>query len=888
MGNKCYKFSIIIPIYKVEDYLEETILSVINQSIGFEENIQMILVNDGSPDNSHLICEKYRLLYPNNIIYIEQKNAGVSVARNNGMTFIKGEYVNFLDSDDKWPLDAFEKVYDFFEENKHCIDVVACILEYFEAKQGFSHPLNFKFTSDKIIDIESNANLIQMHMASCFIKKEALTTYFNKNLKYGEDSLFINEIILNKKKYGIMKSVSYMYRKRTSETSAIDTCQLNPEFYEKTLTNFHDNLIDLSIKKFGKVIPYVQYLLMYDLQWRIKRKIPENILNEDDIFIYQEHICNILKNIEDNVIVSQRNIWSEHKIFALSLKYNKDITRELEQNKHEFNFNRQKLFSVKNKSLIKISTIKTNNNVLHLEGIINTPIKNDIYQVYLLDQNNNKYILEDIQDYVKQEKVTVYGHYYYNKYFKIDIPLQEKQILKLKFYFQYKNNNAVLVNIGFLDICNLNTTSKMGYLKLKNNIVEYRDCKLIIRNNSKKLHIKKEVSFSKNLWKLGQRKLVLYRLIRLFLYYLLKKEIWLVSDRPNKAGDNGEAFFKYLQSIKNNNIKSYFVLDKTSEDYKKMKKIGKVVDSNSIKYKLLFLLSSKIISSQASDYVINPFKQNKKYMKDLYNFNFIFLQHGITKDDLSSWLNKLSKPIDIFVTAGIPEYNSLLNGNYYYGEDVVKLTGFPRHDTLFSEINTKKQIAIIPTWRKSIDGCVDIKNDTSIYNKNFKDSTFFKFYNNLINNEKLLKIMKQYGYTGIFCLHPLFQQQYVDFDENDIIEVNHNYLDYQKIFKESSLLITDYSSVFFDFAYLNKPIIYSQFDKEEFFNSHSYDKGYFDYEIDGFGEINYDLDSTIESIIKQIQNNCILEKKYKENIDKFYPQKRGSNSENVYNAILRL
>ena len=111
-----YKFSVVIPIYNVEDYVEETILSVINQTIGFEENIQMILVNDGSPDNSEDICFRYKDKYPDNIIYVKQENRGVSAARNNGMNYIEGKYVNFLDSDDKWDLDAFEKVYDFFEK----------------------------------------------------------------------------------------------------------------------------------------------------------------------------------------------------------------------------------------------------------------------------------------------------------------------------------------------------------------------------------------------------------------------------------------------------------------------------------------------------------------------------------------------------------------------------------------------------------------------------------------------------------------------------------------------------------------------------------------------------------------------------------------------------
>ena len=101
MKKKEYKISVIIPVYNVEKYLEETIESVVNQTIGFD-NIQMILVNDGSPDNSEEICLKYKEKYPDNVVYVKQENAGVSSARNNGLKHATGKYVNFFDSDDIW------------------------------------------------------------------------------------------------------------------------------------------------------------------------------------------------------------------------------------------------------------------------------------------------------------------------------------------------------------------------------------------------------------------------------------------------------------------------------------------------------------------------------------------------------------------------------------------------------------------------------------------------------------------------------------------------------------------------------------------------------------------------------------------------------------------
>lgn len=85
-----YKFSVVMAIYNSQDYLGNSIGSVINQSIGFEENIQLILVNDGSIDDSEEICLSYQEKYPNNILVLSQENAGQASARNNGLQYIEG------------------------------------------------------------------------------------------------------------------------------------------------------------------------------------------------------------------------------------------------------------------------------------------------------------------------------------------------------------------------------------------------------------------------------------------------------------------------------------------------------------------------------------------------------------------------------------------------------------------------------------------------------------------------------------------------------------------------------------------------------------------------------------------------------------------------------
>ena len=102
------KVSVIVPIYNVEKYLSRCIESLVNQTL---QDIQIILVNDGSTDNSGKIAKEYAKKYPEKIIYLEKENGGLSDARNYGIPHATGEYIAFLDSDDYIEKNAYEEMY---------------------------------------------------------------------------------------------------------------------------------------------------------------------------------------------------------------------------------------------------------------------------------------------------------------------------------------------------------------------------------------------------------------------------------------------------------------------------------------------------------------------------------------------------------------------------------------------------------------------------------------------------------------------------------------------------------------------------------------------------------------------------------------------------------
>ena len=309
-----------------------------------------------------------------------------------------------------------------------------------------------------------------------------------------------------------------------------------------------------------------------------------------------------------------------------------------------------------------------------------------------------------------------------------------------------------------------------------------------------------------------------------------KKEIWLFSDRLDKAGDNGEALFEYAVSHAPKNVKCVFLLSKKSTDYKRMKKIGRVQSPTSPFYKIYYTLAKKHISSQLDG---TRLMSVRKYLKDiLAGQKTVFLQHGVTKDDVSSYYNRFDFGIDLFVTATRDEYQSILDiPSYGCDEQVVKLTGFPRYDKL--KRKDEKIIFFVPTWRLSLLSDTETKELAA----GFENSEYFKFYKELLTNQQIIEKAKETGYRLCFYPHAMMDKALPLFPPLDPVFLPKEGVSYTDLFCRASLLVTDYSSVQFDFAYLRKPVVYCQFDKEEFFSSHTYKEGYFSYERDGFGEV---------------------------------------------------
>ena len=365
----------------------------------------------------------------------------------------------------------------------------------------------------------------------------------------------------------------------------------------------------------------------------------------------------------------------------------------------------------------------------------------------------------------------------------------------------------------------------------------------------------------------------------------VKSNAWILMDRDNQADDNAEHLYRYI-SENHPEQDIYFALKKNSSDWKRLEQDGfNLLEFGSSVFESKLKDCAKIISSHVDGYITHYFKDNSLLDKD-----YVFLQHGITKDDLSGWLN--TKKIACFVTATNPEYHSIVDNTtaYKFGKKEVKLTGFPRYDRLLINNNTEsKQILIMPTWRSSIVGTY-ISGTERTRNPDFMKTNYARHWHGFMNHA-ILKELNDQGYQIVFAPHPSIQEYMDEFTVPDFIKIySYSEGNIQSVFQNSSILITDYSSVAFDVAYLNKAILYYQFDYDEVFSSgnHTYQKGYFDYNRDGFGAVAYNETELLAALKDLVDNQAKVPDLYQTRIDKTFQFRDSNNCERVYQAILDL
>lgn len=364
-------------------------------------------------------------------------------------------------------------------------------------------------------------------------------------------------------------------------------------------------------------------------------------------------------------------------------------------------------------------------------------------------------------------------------------------------------------------------------------------------------------------------------------FRFIRPNIWLICERKNEARDNGYCFFKYLAENGKPGIFPVYAINRRCVDYQKVKEY-RCIQFGSLTHWIYYFSAKRNISTQKNG---NPNAALCYFLEVVMKFNnhTVFLQHGITKDD-AKWLYYEQTNFDLFVCAAKPEYE-YIKERFGYPEGNLALVGFCRYDMLMKQHAQKRQIPVMPTHRQWLS---DVSEETLAYeqSKDFRDSEYFQSYYSMLNSGRLLSFLEENDLSLVFYLHSNLQRHSNLFQSpsSRIVIASDSKYDVQQLLQESSLLVTDYSSVYFDFAYMRKPVIYYQFDLEKYRRG-QYAEGYFSYEKDGFGPIAYHEDELIDNIVKLGNNQFQMTDTYAKRVTDFFSFSDAGNCERTFRAI---
>lgn len=824
-----------------EQYIAESFDSLENQILDENESLQIIDYYEQFKD--------YTFLNPNICLTSSFK--------------IEGKYVCYLRMGNSYTPNYFSHVF-----HQICDNEIVTISRFY-GPEGQKNMQNIFYEKDRKIRIFGNPEV-----SIDFFDSAWIPLYYMKSsiIEQRIDEVDFKRLLF----YAILQNKEYRILGKCVDEAVIGCKKIEkwtlPKYRE--LSEFYLRIINFSYAQNGKVEFIIQYMLLklYKIFLHNRNVLENSIVGNGDSFEkYSELAQYILSHISNKVIDEDKDLTLEEKIFlyrVVDKSFKGDIDAE----------GKFCITNSQGKSIIYIPLVEylfatIEANTLLLEGTVYFPfklkknisiyfkgkekkyfslIKKNRQPIELFDKViNERVFFESTIDITDDEIVSCYiliddqeiecSRYKYGRFFPVTTNVPEQ--------YYYNDGWALMAQHGKIEIFRVT-----------------------------KAHVQEmEFNFQKNM---SIDNLIIRKYAKCNEY---KTKIWLIWDREDAAGDNGECLFRYMIQHCKEYERIYFVIQKESPDYLRLKKIyhNNVIELGSLIHKKLFSRADVLVGSQ-TDLSMWPLSQ-ENFRDIVSQIPFVFLQHGITKNDMSNNYSKYWQNIRLFVTAGMDEYKETLKiDNYGFDNSMVQLLGFPRFDYLRTRKKSEKWIVILPTWRGY---CIKKNSGQYLLKEDFKNSEYFIFYNTLLCSSKFEGLCKKFGYKVLFMQHTIMKLTDTLFDHDGDFEVANEEWTYNRVLSEASLLITDYSSVSFDFAYLKKPVLYCQFDKEKFYKTHTYKEGYFEYVRDGFGPVTYDISSTLQNIEKILKNQCKMSSVYLNRVEKFFAYMDKNNCERVANAI---
>ena len=878
---RSFAVSIVSPVYNVAPYLRDFLRSVEKQDLGFRKNIQLVLVDDGSTDGSGAICDAFARRHPDNVVVLHQANAGQAVARKAGLALATGRIVNFCDPDDILSRNACRLALAALDARPD-VDVVALPIFFFGGLEG-PHPLNQKFDDGpRVADLATEYGVGAINLPAMFVRRTALSDFgADTALVTAEDAKELFRILIANPKLALVPEACYRYRKRPGSTLA--SGKFKTAAYLPVLEHFMEWTMSESRRRYGRLLPFVQYTLLYDLSGRF-RNPPKDVLSTNELDKYHNRLLAVLDQFDDDAILRHEHLSASEKVFLLSRRRGAAPSLRIgpENNRPSFAFPDGACVSDPPAActVFKIDPEPTG---WCIHALLEMPDVGEATKAELVAR------CEDLETGfattgTRPAPMLAGRTVGIIRCVSALVPYPKRKTARIDFCVRWPGFTPAPVPVDYADFAPLTHLVPGSFFRHGRRILRPTETGFRVDPATPFSRLAAEFRFDLSLlrrpiW--GERIAVCFR----WAYFLLRpfapRRVWLVTDRINRADDNGLALFEYLMAHRKElRIRPKFVLNPGSPDWKTVRAIGPVIPYTPIFYRLASLLSEWTLSSQFEDFIRKPFLDRQYPYNDIFHgHQFAFLQHGVTQNDMSEHLCRFRKDFSVLTTVSPVERNGILACDRYdYTEKEVVLTGFPRFDKL--EDKAERIVTFMPTWRSRLFGPVDLETGLRPLLPGFENDVWYRSLVAVLGSADFVDEAERLGYQIRFLPHPAFTSHTARFRFDPRVEILGSRTAYRDVFSTSALCVTDYSSAVFDFAYLEKPVVYCQTDAIH------YGHGYFNYERDGFGPVVKDSKSLAKVLVEAMRTGCPLEEPYRSRVRAFFPFRDKNNCKRVADAVL--
>lgn len=877
--------SLVVSMYGVEAYLPAFLESLTIQGESLTR-VEVIFVDDGSPDRSGSIAQKW--LDQNCVSgkLVCKPNGGLSTARNLGIAEASGVWISFPDPDDILDENYLAVILTAIDAVSDAEIAVAGNILYLDDATGLvrdAHPLRHVFSKGtRVIELTKEPQAVKLQAATTFFRRRHIVENgleFDHRIRPNfEDGAFMCRYqgAAAHPALVAVPQARYYYRQRADESSLVASSWTKTEKYiDLPLYGWLETLRSLA-EQHGTVPEWAQNAVLYDMQWYFRYDgqihTPTRGISAETSGRFMRIVRDVLGYIDAETILSY------------------SVTG--------FGWQPRLALIVMRGEQLPLSPV-------HVWRVDRFKPIVQVKYYFSGERPSEEFLTGGVPirpSFAKDRAVTYFGE-----------TVMYERILWLPTYDNLRiklNGERVEVrysaptNPSFeITRDNLQRRYPWGSRLWPGFEQSIRELAPVGHNGARRSLLSRASIRVKSEWRIraaqierivnGRSKLITRPRAKLTLLFSASGGIqkrfsaaWVFMDRDTQAQDNAEHLYRWV--LKNRpDTNAWFVLRRNSADWDRLRRDGfRLVAFGSFRHIMLLKNAHHLISSHVDHYVVHPFDQ-KLYGGEPWAYTF--LQHGVTKDDISRWLN--GKPISMIVSAAKAEYDAFVQDGtpYVLTARAAKLTGFPRHDSLLEKAravnNDQRTILVMPTWREYLMGKAVAGNHRDLID-DFENSSYVQAWGDYLKSPRLHEWAARTGGRIVFVPHPNLEAHVERMGVPESVDVKtYASSDVQEIIAHARILITDYSSLAFEAAYIETPVVYYQFDAEEFFSRHPHRPGYFNYREDGFGPVSATVSDAVDATIELLSGRSEMAKMYAGRARAFFPVRDGRNCERTYNAI---